>query len=441
MKKLFLSIALIGSLMCIPNSSQDQIKDSLGLPGDNFNLYAVLNIFQQCKTLEEFEKKLNSADTKVNNIDLNGDHKIDYIKVVDNMNGTAHDIVLKDEINENETQDVTVIEVQKDANGKVAIQIVGDEELYGKNYIVEPKDQGKNSSTSAGTPNPGYTETKSQTTNSDDGHTTVINNTTNNYYGNENNNPPPMVYRDAPYEAVPVVVYPVDSWFMWDFLFAPTYVVYVSPYRWHYYPTYWEPWEPVYYHQYYSYNYTYYDDRYYERTVVYRAPEANGYFGPRRSRSTTVVKTRTSGGYTSTYARRDLLTKSAATGARVSNNKAVNQQRETRPIQETKQNAREAVQQNNQSKERENVQRNNGNSDKPVQQRNNNVNEERGNQQRNNNNAAEGRNNQQRNTQSNEGRNSNRSEPRQAPREERRPPKPESKPAPQQKRAPEEKRK
>ncbi len=35
----------------------------LGLPGDNLDLFAVLNIFQKSKTIEEFEKTLNLKET------------------------------------------------------------------------------------------------------------------------------------------------------------------------------------------------------------------------------------------------------------------------------------------------------------------------------------------------------------------------------------------
>ena len=49
--------------------------DSLGLPGDNLNLYAVLDLFQQSETFEIFEKKLNEEDSKINNLDLNNDGK------------------------------------------------------------------------------------------------------------------------------------------------------------------------------------------------------------------------------------------------------------------------------------------------------------------------------------------------------------------------------
>lgn len=48
----------------------------LGLPGDNLDLYAVLDLFQKSKTIEEFEKSLNDDKAKINNLDLNDDKKL-----------------------------------------------------------------------------------------------------------------------------------------------------------------------------------------------------------------------------------------------------------------------------------------------------------------------------------------------------------------------------
>ena len=137
-KALFFISTIIGSLIWSPTfSQQTETSDSLGLPGDNLNLYGVLDLFQKSETLEEFEKKLNSEESKINNLDLNGNNKIDYISVKDNMKGTAHAIVLQVAVNEKETQDIAVIAVEKDKNDDIQVQIIGDELLYGKNYIIE----------------------------------------------------------------------------------------------------------------------------------------------------------------------------------------------------------------------------------------------------------------------------------------------------------------
>ena len=222
------ALFIVFGLFFIPLFAQ---QPELGLPGDNLNLYGVLNIFQKSPTLEEFESRLNSPDSKVNNLDLNGDGQIDYIHVVDNMNGSIHDIVLRVDINETETQDVAVIEVERFTNNQVHVQIIGDEALYGKNYIVEPQQN---------TPNPGY----------------------------QGNIPQNTTY------------YSPALWPIMGFMFAPSYVVWRSPYHWGYYPHFWRPWSPISYNVYYGYHRPYY--HYYRRTYTYSSPAAYAYYAPHR---------------------------------------------------------------------------------------------------------------------------------------------------------------
>ena len=63
--------------------AKDYPKEYLGLPGDNLNLYAVMNLFQESETLEAFERSLNDENSRINNLDLNGDNMVDYITVSD----------------------------------------------------------------------------------------------------------------------------------------------------------------------------------------------------------------------------------------------------------------------------------------------------------------------------------------------------------------------
>ena len=55
--------------------------------------------------------------------DLNNDEKIDYIKVIDNVEGDTHFIVLQVAINDKENQDVAVFSVSKDENKQIQIQL------------------------------------------------------------------------------------------------------------------------------------------------------------------------------------------------------------------------------------------------------------------------------------------------------------------------------
>lgn len=84
MKKIILLYCIaVMSLLGQPVFSQTQDDTPpLGLPGDNLDLYAVLNLFQKSKTVEDFEKALNEKKSDINNLDLNLDKKVDFIKVV-----------------------------------------------------------------------------------------------------------------------------------------------------------------------------------------------------------------------------------------------------------------------------------------------------------------------------------------------------------------------
>jgi hypothetical protein len=261
-----------------PPQGQDQ-PEQLNLPGDNLNLYAVMKIFQESPTLEEFEKKLNDQSLKINNLDLDGDNQIDYIKVVDNIDGDTHNIALKVDVNKSEDQDVAVFVVKKDRNGQVQIQLIGDEALYGKNYIVEP-----NSGSSTPTPNPGYT-------------------------GDQPPPPPP------PADGGGDAYYAPSSWPVVQFIYVPTYSPWISPWRWGYYPSYWSPWTPFFWHEYYGYQYhwNYYYRAHYRYTPVYRFPAWRDHYygGGYRSTSVSVTVRFNRGDYRQTYSRPDYANRGA----------------------------------------------------------------------------------------------------------------------------------
>ena len=273
-----LSFFLITSIFIAINLkgfAQSSSDEKLDLPGDNLNLYAVLNLFQESETIELFEKNLNAEDSKINNLDLNNDDKIDYIKVMDNVDGDNHFIVLQVAVNEKENQDVAVFSVSKDENKQINIQLIGDEELYGKDYIIEPNSS--DSATQGGTPNPGYS---TNTTNSE-GNTVVVEKT---------------------------VIVQVQTWPVITYMYAPYYVRWNSPWYWGYYPPYWNPWRPYYWDYYYGYHshwhshyHGHYHNSHYYRNPLYQ----NSYYSRSRSQSTTVKSNQVNGSYKKTYSKPD----------------------------------------------------------------------------------------------------------------------------------------
>src|SRR6185436_20093940 len=130
-------------------------KDSalMKLPGANLDLYAVLDLFQKSKTIEAFEKTLNEQKTGINNLDVNLDGKVDFIKVETKKKDDDFTFILQVDMSKTEKQDVAVIMVDKDKNGKITMQAVGDKDLYGKDFIVELKE----TTTKSNTPNLGDT--------------------------------------------------------------------------------------------------------------------------------------------------------------------------------------------------------------------------------------------------------------------------------------------
>ena len=105
---------------------------------DNLDLKAVASIFGDSQNLEDFERKLNDRSLQISNLDLNNDNQVDYLRIVESVQGNAHIIVLQDIIGRDQYQDVATIEVQRDYNNQVQVQVVGDTYLYGNNYIYQP---------------------------------------------------------------------------------------------------------------------------------------------------------------------------------------------------------------------------------------------------------------------------------------------------------------
>ena len=223
MKRIFLSCLVIAiSLYSLNVFSQTEDEELLGLPGDNLNLFAVLDLFQQSKTIEDFEKSLNLESTGINNLDLNNDSKVDFIRVDTEQDGDDFMFILRDAISENEIQDVAVIMVSKDENKKITLQIIGDEALYGKDYIVEPSTE----ATPSVTANPAYKGEDPVTVNVPATKVVVV-------------------------ESAPIVQY----------VYSPAYVPYYPPYYYGYYPPYFFPFTilaiGIYHHNHYHHYYGY----------------------------------------------------------------------------------------------------------------------------------------------------------------------------------------
>lgn len=106
---------------------------------ENLDLKTVATLFGQAKDLEEFESMLNNPDSAFSNLDLNADGEVDYLRVIETAEGNQHLVVVQAVLAKDIYQDVASIFVDKDEETQsITVQVVGDEYIYGANYIIEP---------------------------------------------------------------------------------------------------------------------------------------------------------------------------------------------------------------------------------------------------------------------------------------------------------------
>jgi hypothetical protein len=137
--RLFTSV--IGSLLlAIPTLAQDKTTVTANSSdiSDNLDLKAVASIFGDASNLDDFERRLNDPKSQISNLDLNNDNQVDYLRVVESIEGRTHIVVIQAVLEKDVYQDVATVEIEKDNNNKVQIQVVGDVYMYGNNYIYEP---------------------------------------------------------------------------------------------------------------------------------------------------------------------------------------------------------------------------------------------------------------------------------------------------------------
>jgi hypothetical protein len=251
--------------------------DSTGLPGDHFSLQGALEMFKKAASPEEFEKLINTENNDVNNLDLNGDGEIDYVRVIDKSEGEVHAFVLQVPVSETESQDIAVIELEKNGAESAMVQIIGDEDIYGEQVIIEP-DGGEGETAMESYYNSGVARGPNAT-----GYTS--------------------------YEG-PRIVVNVWLWPSVRFVYGPAYRPWASPYRWRNYPGWWRPWRPLGWHAFHPRSY-----RYHRPFVVvntHRVVRAHRVYTPARVSSVT-VRTRHSASVNSYRVTR---TKTTVTGPR-----------------------------------------------------------------------------------------------------------------------------
>lgn len=195
MKKI---ISILGVILIMTSAFQLKAQDGYISPvtsyGEDLDLTAVMEVFKESYDLADFERRINQANG-INNLDINGDGIVDYIRVSEKIAGRNRYIYLQAILGNSQFQDVAVLNIQRRNSSSIDIQCEGNIDIYGPNYYVEP-----------------------------------------------------------PYDRY---VY-INNWPIWRVIFRPHYRHYYSSWRWGYYPRYWRSYRTVRYSRYYERTRPYY---------------------------------------------------------------------------------------------------------------------------------------------------------------------------------------
>lgn len=147
MKKIFLALACLVALSsCDSNQNYRQGEVYVNEPdvivtptasnlGDNLNLQALGELVKTSTNAQDIENKLNTTGS-INNLDLDGDGSVDYIKVTEYGTGDSRGFSFTVDLPNNEKQEIATIEIQKGANS-AAMNIQGNQQVYGNSAYYQ----------------------------------------------------------------------------------------------------------------------------------------------------------------------------------------------------------------------------------------------------------------------------------------------------------------
>jgi hypothetical protein len=141
--KVLISILMI--ILCfsfIWAQEEVNIEASSAKISEGLDLEAVAELFKDAEDMEAFEQSLNDPDIGINNLDLDENDEVDFIRVQEEVEDDIHLIILQATLAEEEYQDVATIEIEKseDEDETYNMQIRGNEDIYGSDYYVTPVD-------------------------------------------------------------------------------------------------------------------------------------------------------------------------------------------------------------------------------------------------------------------------------------------------------------
>ena len=104
---------------------------------DGLDLQAVGQLVKTAKDGEDLEKLVNTPN--INNLDLDADGNVDYIKVEEYGSGDEHGFSLYTELAEGEEQEIATIDVAKSSSEEYEVEIRGNQHIYGGGHYYHSR--------------------------------------------------------------------------------------------------------------------------------------------------------------------------------------------------------------------------------------------------------------------------------------------------------------
>ena len=129
-------LAFLSLIFCTQCSSDKVYTTTVtSYASENLDLKAVTDLASKVSSGKELEEKLNDPNTKINNLDLNEDDEIDYIKITE-INGEQKGFSLTVEVpGDKGVEEQEIATIQYDfSKGNQSVQTHGNRHIYGPSY-------------------------------------------------------------------------------------------------------------------------------------------------------------------------------------------------------------------------------------------------------------------------------------------------------------------
>lgn len=137
MKKYLFLLPLVGLLFLTISCKDEYYRRNTQITGyaaDGLDLKAVGELLKTAKDSEDLEKKLNEPNS-INNLDLDEDGKVDFIKVSGDDQNDIRVLKLTAVLSgSGDEQDVANIEIERTADDRANVQVHGNQQMYGRNH-------------------------------------------------------------------------------------------------------------------------------------------------------------------------------------------------------------------------------------------------------------------------------------------------------------------